>query len=61
MAEQDGDVTREPGDAARSAMRIRDIVLDDVALPFSMRPNHPQEVAYEPAYVEQEQEDYESE
>ena len=52
---------RDPKEAAQAAMRHRDMVMDDIVLPFSMQKNAPQPLQVEPAYTEQDEEDFEDE
>ena len=56
---KDGDMPHTPKDTANAAARMNDIVADDITLPYSMRKNAPQPVNYEPAYLEQLEEDVE--
>jgi hypothetical protein len=57
----DGDMPHTPKDTALAAARMNDIVAQDITLPYSLRTDGPQQVNYEPAYLEQLEEDVEDE
>jgi hypothetical protein len=55
----DKNKSSKAAERARAAHRISDVHLSDVKLPDSMGGNDtPKEVVYEPAYAEQEEQDF---
>lgn len=58
---KDGDMDHTPLDTVNAAKRMNDFFAQDITLPYSMRPNAPQPMNVEPAYLEQLEEDFEDE